>query len=349
MIKVLIVDDSNVARLHLRHLLEADGIRVIGMAEDGLQAVRFVQEHKTDVVVMDINMPNMNGLEATRMIMETRPTPIVIVSATYSKKDDIEKSFLAMEAGALAILEKPSGGGHPDSGPSAREFVQTVKLMSEVKVVKRWSKTRVSKSPESPLPETPEQALKKIRLVAIGASTGGPPVLHTILSGIQKGFPLPVIIVQHIAKGFLEGLVDWLAQTTQHPVHIAKTGEELKSGHFYFAPDDYHIGVDGSGKVVLSKSEPENGIRPSISYLFRSAMDSYGGEMVGILLTGMGKDGSEELRQLKNRGAVTIVQDKESSVVFGMPGEAIKIDAATYILPPERISATLENIAREVN
>ena len=349
MINVLIVDDSAVVRQHLKDVLESDkDIRVMGTAKDGEEAVRFVQEKKPDVITMDINMPNMNGFEATRKIMETNPVPIVIVTASYDRSD-VEKSFHSMEAGALAIIEKPFGEGHPHSKETQNDLVQTVKLMSEVKVVRRWKRERERQS-EAIDKKVSDKGLKKrdkkIKIVAIGASTGGPPIIQTILSGLKKGYPAPILVVQHISKGFLEGLVEWLRQSTGLPVHIAKHGEELLPGHIYFARDDYHLGVDKDGRLRLSREEIENGLRPSVSYLFRSIMNSFDGEAVGILLTGMGKDGAMEMKMMKDNGAVTIAQDRESSVVYGMPGEAVRLDGATYVLSPEEIAPTLEALAR---
>jgi two-component system chemotaxis response regulator CheB len=346
MINVLVVDDSAVVRQHLKDVLERDGsMRVIGTAKNGEEAVSFVQEMKPHVVTMDINMPGMNGFEATRRIMETNPVPIVIVTASYDR-EDVEKSFHSMEAGALAIIEKPFGEGHPQCQATEGELIQTVKLMSEVKVVRRWKKGKESRTAvKGRHAEGLEKREKKIKVVAIGASTGGPPVIQTILSELRKDYPAPILVVQHISKGFLEGLVEWLGQTTGLPVHIAINGEYLLPGHVYFARDDYHLGVDRDGRLSLSNGYPENGIRPSVSYLFRSVINTFDGEAVGVLLTGMGKDGAAEMKIMKDNGAVTIAQDRESSVVYGMPGEAVRLDGATYILPPEEIASTLESLA----
>ena len=347
MINVLIVDDSAVVRQHLKDVLERDkDIRVMGTAKDGEEAVSFVQEKKPDVITMDINMPNMNGFETTRRIMETNPVPVVIVTASYDRSD-VEKSFRSMEAGALAIIEKPFGEGHPHSKETQNDLVQTVKLMSEVKVVRRWKRERRLDDIDKTVPDKGlKRRDKKIKIVAIGASTGGPPIIQTILSGLKKGYPAPILVVQHISKGFLEGLVEWLRQSTGLPVHIAKHGEELLPGHIYFARDDYHLGVDKDGRLRLSREEIENGLRPSVSYLFRSIMNSFDGEAVGILLTGMGKDGAMEMKMMKDNGAVTIAQDRESSVVYGMPGEAVRLDGATYVLSPEEIAPMLGALAK---
>lgn len=347
MIKVLIVDDSAVARIHLWNILESDpdtGIRVIGMAKNGEEAVRFAERKRPDVITMDIAMPVMNGLDATRRIMETTPVPIVIISASCGK--DVENSFLAMQAGAVAVLEKPAGEGSRGYEEAAKEIVQTVKLMSEVRVVRRWPKAKVSEEAH-PVRQGDKRTSSGARLIAIGASTGGPPVLQTILSSLPKDFPVPILIVQHIAKGFLGGMVDWLRHTTLLSIRIASHGERLLPGHVYFAPDDFHAGVTSDERISLSRAAPENGLRPSVSYLFRSVADTYSEGAVGVLLTGMGRDGAEDMKLMKERGAVTIAQDQESSVVFGMPGEAVRLDAATHVLPPERIPAILKSLIRE--
>lgn len=344
MIKVMVVEDSPVVREFLVYILRADPeIRVVGTANDGEQALEAVARARPDVITMDIHMPKMDGLEATRRIMETHPAPIVIVSGS-ADPHEVATTFDAMEAGALAIVRRPTGIGHPDHDASSAELVQTVKLMSEVKVVRRWPRVRR----EAPAPRPPagraEAAAAKVKVVAIGASTGGPPVLHTILAALPKDFPVPVLIVQHMASGFVRGFVEWLAQTSSLPVHLATHGETMLPGHVYVAPDEFQMKVDHGGRVVLAREAAENGLRPSVSCLFRSLAEVFGGAAVAGLLTGMGRDGAEELKLLRDRGAVTFAQDKDSSVVHGMPGEAIRLEAAMYVLPPDKIAAALTSL-----
>ncbi len=345
LIKVLVVDDSPVTREFLVRILGSDpAIQVIGTANDGQHALEVVERERPDVITMDIHMPKIDGLEATRRIMETHPTPIVVVSGSTDPQE-VATTFRAIEAGALAVLRRPAGIGHPDHEATSRELVQTVKLMSEVKVVRRWPRAQLER--EAPRMTERALALGTVRVVAIGASTGGPPVLQSILAELPKDFPAPLLIVQHMAAGFVRGFTEWLAQSCRLPVHLATQGEAILPGHVYVAPDGLQMKVARGGTIVLAGDEPENGLCPSVSYLFRSLAEVYGAEVVAGLLTGMGRDGAEELKVLREKGAVTFAQDKESSIVHGMPGEAIKLDAATLVLPPEKIAAALTSLANK--
>ena len=324
----------------LVQILSADpDIRVVGTVHDGEAALIAVQQYRPNVITMDIHMPKMDGLEATRRIMEMNPTPIVIVSGSEDPRE-VATTFDAVEAGALAVLRRPTGIGHTKHVATARELVQTVKLMAEVKVVRRWPRPRTVSAPIMSL----LRASAQVRLVVIGASTGGPSALQTIFAGLPKDFPVPLLVVQHMAVGFVRGFVDWLAQSSGLPIQVALHGERILPGHIYVAPDACQMKVAHGGIIILTQDAAENGLRPSVSYLFRSVAEVYGGDAVAGLLTGMGRDGAEELRLLKAQGAVTFAQDKDSSVVHGMPGEAIKLDAAMLVLPPEKIAAALINL-----
>ena len=342
-IKVLVADDSRVTRMLLVELLDSDPrIQVIGVVNDGQAALDFLEAgvDRPDVVVMDIHMPRLDGFEATRRIMETRPLPIIICSATTSPHD-VAIAFRSMEAGAVACVEKPVALG-PDFERRLQNLLQTVRLMSEVKVVRRWNRSRgTPAAPPANCLTTPRIVTGSVRVIGIGASTGGPPVLQTILSGLPKDLPVPLLIVQHIARGFLPGMVDWLSQTTGLRVQIASHGATALPGHAYVAPDDFHLGVDARGHMVLAREAAEGGLRPAVSYLFRSLADSYGASAVGVLLTGMGKDGAVELKRMKALGAYTIAQDRDSSIVHGMPGAAIELGAATHIFAADKISGAL--------
>ena len=335
-IRVLIVDDSAGMRMMLEWIFGHDpAFELAGIAGDGIEAVDAVARLSPDVITMDIQMPRMDGLEATRKIMETKATPIVILSGNLDA-EEVASSFRAMEAGALIAIAKPRSIAHPEHEADVANLVRIVKLMAEVKVVKRWP--RGAKGEPQPLWQAavgPTQTNHQV--VAIGASTGGPVAINTILSGLPPGFPLPVLIVQHMAPGFIQGFADWLNITSRLPVHVASQDELVLPGHVYIAPDGFQMLAKHDGRISLIRSVPENGQCPSVSALFRSVATVYGGKAVGIILTGMGNDGARELKLMKDRGAVTIAQDRESSVIFGMPGEAVKLDAAVHELPPEKI------------
>jgi two-component system, chemotaxis family, protein-glutamate methylesterase/glutaminase len=343
-IKVLIVEDSPTVAEFLTHVLEADPrIQVIGTAFDCQLALEAIQRTKPEVIAMEINMPQLNGFQVTRRIMEMCPTPIVIFGG--SNADEVRTNFQAIEAGALAVVARPSGMGHPDHEATAKEFVETVKMMSEVKVVRRWpQKSRVPvvfhKGPVLPVP--PKGACAQA--IAIGASTGGPLVLQTILRGLPQNLPAPILIVQHISPGFVHGFVEWLSSSSGFNVRVPTDGEYLNPGQAYVAPDNLHMGVRACNRIYLTKDGRENGMRPSVSFLFRSVKDVFGSGTVGVLLTGMGRDGVEELKRLRDAGAMTIAQDEETCVVRGMPTQAIKAGAATLVLPPDGIANMLAAI-----
>ena len=348
-IDVLVAEDSTVVRMFLVHLLESDPqIRVVGTVGDGQAALDFVRKNKPDVVLMDIHMPRMDGFEATRRIMEAQPVPIVICSATGRVKD-VVITFQAMEAGAIACIEKPLGREHGDFEAMAAQMLETVKLMSEVKVVRRTA--RVRSAPWTRVNPTPvgHRPAAQIRVVGIGASTGGPPVLQTILTGLSKDFSVPILVVQHIARGFLAGMAEWLNQTTGLQVHIGSHGTPPLPGHVYLAPDDFHMGAGSGGEIVLTREEPENHLRPAVSFLFRTLAQAYGPTALGVLLTGMGKDGAVELKLLRDTGAITIAQDRESSVVHGMPGAAITLAGATHVLAADKIADALVALVSQRN
>ena len=344
-IKVLIVEDSLTARQYLEHIIASDPqLEVVGTAKDGEESVKLVKLKHPDIVTMDIYMPKMNGYEATQKIMVECPTPIVIVTSSRHP-DDVGGSFRAIDVGALAVLEKPPGPGHPKSKALAVKLVQTIKTMAEVRVVRRLPKQKKQKDVPAVLPPAGSIiARKRVEVVAIGASTGGPPALKNILSGLKQEFPVPVLIVQHITTGFLGGMVEWLGKTCELSIQIASDGEHIRKGIVYFAPDCRQMGVTGAGRIVLKDDPVENNVRPSVSHLFRFVADAYGERSVGVLLTGMGKDGAPELARMKEKGAITIAQDKESCVVYGMPGEAVKLNGAKYVLSLEKITRFLNSI-----
>jgi two-component system chemotaxis response regulator CheB len=339
-----VVEDSKTVQQALVAAFNADPqIRVIGTAESGEAAVEAARNLRPDIITMDVNLPGMDGFEATRAIMSSCPVPIVIVTGKMDPRDSATL-FRVMEAGALMVLAKPDPVGSPGHEASVAKLVHHIKLMSEIKVVRRLFPRGRERAPQKPVPVPLPESAAQIRAVAIGASTGGPPLLQQILSNLSPQFGAAVLVVQHMAEGFTENFVHWLNQSSALPVQLAQNGMRIAPGQVYVAPDGCHLEAGHGDRIVLTSAPPENGLRPSVCTLFRSVAKCYGRESAGVLLTGMGCDGAAGLKVLRDRGAVTIAQNRESSVVFGMPFEAIQIDAAQYILPPEGIIQLLSGV-----
>ena len=349
MINVLVVEDSRVIRGYLVYVLENDpDIRVMGTADCGEAALEFLGEHRPDVILMDIHMPGIDGFETTRQIMSSNPVPIVVCTASMHF-NQVHTAMHALEAGALAVMKKPRGIEDPDAGAESAALITTLKLMSEVKVVRRWNRTAaaatiVTSAVAEPAPR--DVVCHDAAIVAIGASTGGPPVVLQILCRLSAACPPPILVVQHIAAGFTVGFAEWLAMGSGLPVHVAHGGEIPLPGHVYVAPDDHHLRVGLRGELQTTRDEPHNGLRPSVGVLFRSVAERFGRRAIGVLLTGMGRDGAEELKLMADRGALTVAQDEESCVVFGMPAEAIRLGAARFVFPPHKIAELLTSVVR---
>lgn len=325
-ISVLIVDDSQSSRELLRWIVtQESGMAVVGVAGNGREAVEMTVRLRPDIVAMDVVMPEMDGLAATREIMERHPVPIVIVSAIYDPHDAAQ-NFEALQSGALALLAKPTAGGEHNG--EWRRFIISLKAMSQLNVASRHSHPLLPASPDGREPPVSAK-----RAVLVGTSTGGPRALATIFSCLPADFPLPLLVVQHLSPGFLAGMVEWLGGRTALKVKIAALGEICRPGHVYFAPDGRHMGIGRHLEVFLSDDPPLHGVRPSASFLFSSAAANLGGQGIGVLLTGMGRDGSKELGDIRSAGGLTIVESLETAMIHGMPGEAIRLGAAAKILP----------------
>ena len=345
-IRVLVVEDDGVIRRFLVFLLKRDPeIGTVLTAEDGEEAMAVIARERPDVVTMDIVLPGIDGLDVTRRIMESSPVPIVVVSSSIDPRD-VSTVLHALEAGAVAALHHPPAIGSPGHDAAAGEFVRTVKAMAGVKLVTRrpWT-VRPSRPARAPSSPPPAPSPRSVRVVAIGASAGGPTVLQGILRGLDPGFPVPILAVQHIDGSFAEGLATWLAAGVPLPVLVAVDGEAPRPGTVYLAPADRHLGLHPDGRLSVSAAPPESGLRPAVSYLFRTAGDAFGASCVAVLLTGMGADGAAEMKRLHDLGAVTVAQDEASSLVHGMPGEAIRLGGARHVLPP---SAIVELLAATV-
>ncbi len=345
-INVLIVEHAPEAQELLMRILESDpDIRVSGIVSNTAEALKFIARSKPDLITVDLELPALEGLAFTREVMEKHPIPIVVVGST-DENTDTKVAFDLLEAGALATVERPLRfNNHGDE--IERCLIETIKTMSEIKLVRRIRHRQTGISPQSAKPNgvKTDDENSAIELVVIGASTGGPSVLQMILKGLPPDFPVPILIAQHIAPGFTKALVDWLATTTGYSVKICAHNDKLLPSTAYLCPDGFQTGLNPSFRVKLDEGDCVNGVRPSVSYLFSSISEIPGRKIAAVLLTGMGRDGAEELRVLRERGGVTIVQDAESSLVHGMPGEAIKLGAAQHVASPARISELLIELA----
>lgn len=345
--RVLVADDSPVACELLVHLLTTDPqLTVVGVAGDGVAAVHAAQTLRPDVIAMDIHMPRLDGFAACRKIMETCPTRIVMMTASLDPTD-VASTFRTLEAGALVVIAKPDGPGQPHYDAAADAFISTVKAMSAVPVVRRWPRERATATRIYAAGTIARGRMggsvsdEVIRVVAIGASTGGPVALRALLSRMPHDFPAPMLIVQHIADGFDEGFVEWLAGASGFPVELARDGAAALPGTAYMAPSGWHMTVTSSLTLELVSGPADGGLCPSVAQLFRSVNAAFGAAAAGVLMTGMGRDGALELKAMRGSGAVTIAQDRESSVVHGMPAEAIKLGAAQYVLSPDEMAVVL--------
>lgn len=346
MIRVVLAEDSDTCRALLTAVIESDSqLKIVGHAHDGAAALTLTEQLRPDVVVMDAFMPVMDGFAATRNIMLRCPTPIVIVSASMNVAH-VAASMRALAAGALTLLPKPVSPAAPGFEELAQQFVKTVRAMADVKVVRRFNHHGVGNAPiTSPLP-TQTDGRARVRIIGIGASTGGPAALQRVLSDIAPDIPVPIVVVQHIARGFVDGLAGWLDAVTPLRVRVASHGDVLQPGTVYIAPDDHQLAVTRRGTVDLSRRAPVGGFLPSVTVLFASLGESYGPAALGLIMTGMGQDGIDGLRELRAAGALVLAQDEETSVVFGMPAAAIAAGLVDAVVPLPAIGSRLYQLVR---
>ena len=340
MIQVLLVDDSEVSLMVLRNILESEqDISIIGVARDGAEAIRLASRLSPDIITMDINMPGLDGFSTTRHIMENTPVPIIIVSG-IDNLEEIQASFRAVEAGALGVYRKPPAVTDTDFKRASKELISAIRTYSEVRVVKRRDSGRRGPIETSP-PVPDSKCFLTAKVVVMGASTGGPQAVQEILKNLPGDFALPIILVQHMSPGFIEGFASWLQDSTGIRARVAGNGELVQPGTLYLAPDGKHTGISKDLTIEFSVSDPEHNLRPSVSYLFRSAAKNCGNHAVGVLLSGMGTDGAKELLDIRKKGGCTIIQSQETAFVYGMPGVAASLQAEMYSLSPQEIAVFL--------
>ncbi|MBY0453554.1 MAG: chemotaxis-specific protein-glutamate methyltransferase CheB [Burkholderiaceae bacterium] len=345
-IRVVIADDSNMARGLLRAFLDEPDIEIVGEASNGRQAVELTRNLKPDLVIMDLEMPVMSGLDAIDEIMQNKGVPILVVSGVA----DAHNALVAMERGALEVVNKPDY-----SSEQAAEFVAKVRMLAGVLVITRMRARKPLPAPEPmgqplsamvmpPLPPT-LGGTSYSRVFAIACSTGGPPALAKILSDLPAGFPSPVLIAQHISDGFASGMVAWLAQLCPLPVRLAVEGDYLQAGVVYISPSERHLCVLPNRRLSLMERGPLDVYRPSCNVLLNSVADVFGYQAIGIILTGMGSDGAQGMARIRSKGGMTLGQNEESSVIYGMNRVAIEAGDVYQVISVDSIAATMVQLA----
>lgn len=348
-IRILVVDDSLTVRRRLSEVLAADlSLEVVGEAEDGKQAIELCQRLRPDIVTMDMMLPLMSGLAATEYIMAHCPTPILIVSSS-TNRGELFKTFEALAAGAVDVLEKPPGDERNEIWE--HRLVATVKLVSRIRVITH-PRARLGAlghlRPDLSAPmmsPSPTIDSRRYEIVVIGASTGGPGAIVEILRTLVLPFPLPFLFVLHIGEPFGAAFAEWLDGQAGVMVSYPRDGDLVtaKAGQVIMAPPDSHLVVE-RGRLRLTDAPPRHSCRPSVDVLFESIAHEYGAAAIAAVLTGMGRDGAAGLLAVRRAGGFTIAQDEASSVVYGMPREAVMLGAVDHELPLARIGPALSRL-----
>jgi two-component system chemotaxis response regulator CheB len=327
-IEVFIVMEDGPRRSFLSSIInEAPGLKLVSIASNGVKTLKLLPHALPNVLIVSQEIASKNNFELINRIMTTTPIPIIVIA---SDRDGLEKGLKAVEKGALEVIlfeKKPPPNFKQD-------LLESIKTIAEVKLITR-SSLRGEKLKKVEI--APKESTKSIEAVAIGASLGGPPALAEVLLHLPSTFPVPIFIVQHISLGFVKGFADWLQEFSQLKVVIGKNNEKPSKGYVYIAPDNAHMELSKEGLIKLIERKDSMELCPSVARLFKSLGDVYQGNLIAIILTGMGKDGAEELLSLKKMGAYTIAQDQESSIMFSMPKAAIDLKAVCEILPLSEI------------
>ncbi|MEA2119606.1 chemotaxis-specific protein-glutamate methyltransferase CheB [Halovibrio sp. HP20-50] len=336
-IRVVIADDSQVARDVLRDILSRDDdIEIVGEATNGREAVELAKSLAPHLITMDLNMPVMDGLSAIEEIMYSKGVPILVVS----DRSDAQTAYQALEVGALEVMPKPSL-----EGADAERLLERVRLLSGVAVITRLRRRGLAPTPTPPIATfalTPQGVPRNFQhVVAIACSTGGPQALVRVLRRLPSGFPAPIVIAQHISHGFIDGMAQWLASLCTMPVSVGQEGEMLSPGHIYLSPSERDLCVSPRHRFQLQPSPEKSLYHPSCDVLLQSVAKVYGSDAIGIILTGMGRDGVNGMRAIHREGGTTFAQDEASSVIYGMNQEAVKAGVIHYELPldslPDRL------------
>ncbi|MCU0490655.1 MAG: chemotaxis-specific protein-glutamate methyltransferase CheB [Chloroflexaceae bacterium] len=361
-LRLLIVDDSALTRNVLRELFESDPeVQVVGAARSGQEALRMVAELRPDVVTMDVQMPGMDGIETTERLMAYHPTPILVLTSTLSRQE-VDITFKMLEVGALEVVEKPTLSDQVALTRARTELTRKVKLLARVKVVthlrgrrrlEQQGSSRVATAAPPPrttpavaMPTLPpptvnaSPSLAGFPVVVIGASTGGPKVIRQLLAGLPTNFGAAVVVVQHISRGFSQGMVEWLGEVSGPKVVLAQEGMPVVAGRVLVAPDSAELLFSRLGTVHLTGQQLLIQ-HPAVDITMQAAAEVFGARTLGVLLTGMGRDGAAGMQSIRRAGGHTIAQDQASCSIYGMPKAAVDLGAVHEILAPDEIIQTL--------
>jgi two-component system chemotaxis response regulator CheB len=372
-IRVVVVDDSALMRRMITTLIERDpAIRVVGVARDGREAISVVEELRPDIITMDVRMPNMDGLATTEHLMAYNPTPILVLTASLASHE-VDITFKMLQAGALEVIEKPNNTDPLALERAGLDLIRRIKTLAKVKVVthlrgrRKLSEQAVEANPlKQPLAPSSSNATKtnasiafngnrtqapsdlapQMPVIVIGASTGGPRIVHQILRDLPSNLPAAVIVVQHIAAGFSVGMAEWLSASSALPVTLAYEGQSIRAGEVLIAPDQRDLMITSNGSVHLNEN-PLLIQRPAIDVTMQAAAEVFGPRAIGVLLTGMGRDGAYGMLTIRRAGGYTIAQDEASCAIFGMPRAAIQLGAANDVLAPAQIITRLTELVAE--
>jgi two-component system chemotaxis response regulator CheB len=378
-IRVIVVDDSALMRRVITGLIEQDpAIRVVATARDGREAINLVQELRPDIVTMDVRMPVMDGLATTEHLMAYCPTPILVLTASLASHE-VDITFKMLGAGALEVIEKPSGSDAQALDRTGSALIRRIKVLARVKVVthlrgrrkpaemvgaamlpaalrhgdtetRRHGDKQNAKEAQhhSPLRHSITPSPSDMPLIVIGASTGGPRIVNELLSSLPSDLRAAVLVVQHIAQGFSVGMAEWLANASRLPVRLATEGQAIRSGEVLIAPDTCDLLITAERTIHLSDT-PLLIQRPSIDISMQAAAEVFGARAIGVLLTGMGRDGAYGMLTIKRSNGYTIAQDEATSTIFGMPRAAIQLGAALEVLPAARIAPRLAELIKQLD
>jgi len=343
-VRLLVVDDSPSIRAVIRAMMEGDaGIRIVGEAGTGTDAVEMARTLRPGVVLMDVQMPGMDGIEATERIMASEAVPIIAFSA-FTWGGEAKASIEMLAAGALDVMAKPALGGAGAVSDCSRALRMKIRSASRVAVVRHLR--RAVPAAQGRVETADPFDGTRFEVLGIGASTGGPTALRDLLSGLPADFPLPILVVQHITAGFTAGFVEWLRQHTPLDVRVAGEEDRAVPGSILIAPEGRQLEALPGGAVRATSRMPRGVHLPSADALLSSLASSYGRKCIGALLTGMGSDGAEGLHDIRRAGGFTLAQDEETCVVFGMPREAVRRGAVDRSLPPAAMADLLRRMAR---